>query len=456
MNTIMVLAGYAFVVLAISFFTRRHVSVDEYLMGGRSASSILVGSALFTLVGGGELIALTSLAFVSGISALALFLGYSLGFSFLAAVAPRIRSMGDTARFLSLPDYIHQRFGKLAGHLVFLVSFGAFFAMLIIQFTAGGQLLQPLLKISYAQSVIVTAVIATTYLAIGGFKTVLATDLLQGASRMLMLPLIIYAVAGGTSTPVAPSVSVEPLSLTLWASLTITGFFAAAASSDVWQRIYAAKSDRAARTGFIVGAVSVLLFGYLLVQLGLIAKAADITKDPDMAFVAAMSVTLPIWAQYLAAILVLSTIMGTADTELFLLAGMLGREASRVQGKHELAEIMGSQSLTKSRVYLLAVCVSAVILSLVFRELVAIYTWLLSAVLVIAPTVILSLYFRAKQALVVIGMLLNTATFAGLAYFGILLPENAYLIVIPGFLLYGVSWVFSGSHQVADGTKLPL
>jgi SSS family solute:Na+ symporter len=444
-GTLLVVGVYGALVLAISYITRSAKDADDYLMGGRKAPAVLVGAALFTLVGGGELVTLTALAFVHGLAALALFVGYALSFIFLAMLAQRIRAHPDMRQFLSLPDYIHSTFGKVAGHLVFLVSFAAFFAMLMIQFIAGGQILQPLLKLDYATCVMVTAGIAVAYLVIGGFRTVLATDLLQGLSRLLLLPMIIYAVVQDAKGGVQP-VSTEPLPLAVWASLIITGFFAAASSADIWQRVYAAKSDKAASLGLVIGAVCIMVFGYFLVQLGLIARGTGLTKSADAAFVDALSVGLPDWATYLAIVLVLSTIMGTADTEIFLLAGMLGREASRVIGVMGTHEVAQKQSVKKSRWLVVAITAIAVALSLVFRELIPIYTWLLSAILVISPTVIGSLLVQASRALVVTSLVLNIAVFVALALGGFLAPEYAYLIVIPGFVLYGAA-VISKNRQ---------
>jgi Na+/proline symporter len=435
MWTLFVVLAYGLVVIGISYAMRHHRSPDDYLMGSRQASAPYVGAALFTLVGGGELIALTALAFVYGWGGLALFIGYALAFLFLAMLAPRIRKRSDVATFLSLPDYVHATFGKTAGHLVFAVSFCAFMALLLIQFTAGGQILRPLLGFDYATCVFITGGIAATYLVIGGFRTVLATDMIQGASRLILMPLILWTVAvGAHSNP--HSFSVQALPPILWISLSVTGFFTAASSADVWQRIYAARSEVAAAAGLVVGAAAIMTFGALLVGLGILAQGTGLTKVADDAFVAAMASGLPTWATYLAIVLVLSTIMGTADTEIFLLAGMLGRERVRIQGITDAGEVLRRQSIRVSRMLVLAIVTVAASLSLVFREVITIYIWLLSAILVISPIIVGSLFGRIQQNFGVASIVVNGILFIVLAFTGILTPENAYMIVVPGAVLY--------------------
>lgn len=430
---------YGIVVLAISLWYRHHSTGDEYLMGDRRASSFLVGAALFTLVGGGELVTLTSLAYTFGYAALALFLGYAIGFCFLGLLAGKIRLDLPERLHLSLPDYIHVNFGPTAGHTVFLISFGAFFSMLLIQFTAGGQVLSALTALSYEQSVLLTAGIATVYLFIGGFKTVLATDVVQGAARLLLMPLIVIVAARGLSASMVHK-PIEALPIKIWISLVVTGCFSSASSADVWQRIYAARSEKAARNGLFGGAALLMLFGYALVALGLVARTASTVTSADSAFTQALSTMLPHWAVIAAVVLVLSTIMSTADTEMFLLSGMAVRELIRLKGENNPLRITAKESVIETRWFMIVITTTAVGLSLVFRELVPIYTWLLSAILVMAPTILASLLFRGYPIAATVSLTLNTALFAVLAVSGLLSPETAYYIVLPGLLVYAVTY----------------
>lgn len=441
---ILLLIFYSALVLAIAFWYRNHKSGDEFLMGDRKASALLVASALFTLVGGGELVTLTSLSFTYGYAGLSLFIGYALGFFFLGFISSKIRSGNSEQVNLSLPDYAHQHFGFLVGQVVFYISFGAFFSMLLIQFTAGGQVLSSLTSLSYEKSVIITAVVCTAYLFIGGFKTVLATDLVQGIARITLMPLLVYvAYKGLTTTNLNTTTTSEILPQSVWISLIVTGFFSAASSADVWQRIYVAKSNNAAKLGLIGGGLLLLLFGASLVSLGLVAKSSGTITNPDLAFTQALTTMLPYWAVLLAVILVISTIMSTADTEMFLLSGMALREIIRFKGEKDPTEITKKQSIKGTRILMIFITASAVLLSLKFRELVPIYTWLLSALLIIAPMVLASLFLPNNPTASKTSLFLNLFLFCVLAYFNLLTPENAYYIVVPGLLVYIITYILT-------------
>jgi Na+/proline symporter len=446
---VVLFALYGVVVIAISLWYRKHATGDEYLMGNRQTSALLVASALFTLVGGGELVTLTALSYTYGFAALSLFGGYALSFCFLGIISKRIRKDGAEQVNLSLPDYVHAKYGAAAGHIAYLISFGAFFSMLLIQFIAGGQVISSLTSLTYVQSVIVTAAICTTYLFIGGFKTVLATDLLQGAARLLLMPLLVFVAAKGLSTGVVTK-HVEVLPGGLWISLIITGFFSASASADVWQRIYVAKSNNAARWGLISGAFLLMLFGLSLVGLGLIAKSSGMIGNADNAFVQSLSTMLPRWALVVAIILVLSTVMSTADTEMFLVSGMTLREILRIKGNKSNSEIKEKQSVFGTRILMIVITACAVLLALRFNNLISIYTWLLSALLIMAPVILASLFFPNNVLSGRISLILNLILFVVLAFLGILTPDNSYLIVVPGLAVYLFTYLFSNSKRVTN------
>jgi hypothetical protein len=84
----------------------------------------------------------------------------------------------------------------------------------------------------------------------------------------------------------------------------------------------------------------------------------------------------------------------------------------------------------------LAIVTVAASLSLVFREVITIYIWLLSAILVISPIIVGSLFGRIQQNFGVASIVVNGILFIVLAFTGILTPENAYMIVVPGAVLY--------------------
>jgi solute:Na+ symporter, SSS family len=434
---IWLLVVYAMAVVGVGMLRRSHPTGDQYLMGNRDASAFLVGSALFTLVGGGELVTLTALAFSYGFGALALFVGYAGGFILLAILAHRVRAHPDAKYFLSLPDYIYHRYGYVAGAIATLVSFFSFLALLVVQFIAAGELLAPLLGISYPVALAATAGIALAYLLIGGFETVLLTDVFQAASRLLLIPLLLAVGSQSANiTNLFSSTEVIPTQLAL--SLTLTGIFAASSSADVWQRMYAARNIKAARIGLVGGALALVGFGALLVLVGLIARAASVTDDPNQAFRVVMTTMLPDWASIIAILLVLITVMSTADTEMFLTGGLVSREIMRFRGVRSVADIAKSVDVLQARIAVVACSVLAVLFALFVRNLVQVYTWLITALLIIAPTVVGSLLVNRDRLGGILSLVVSAVAFVVLAVTSQITPETAYIVLLPGFAAYAL------------------
>lgn len=424
-------AAFVLLMWLIAFKYRRHPSPDEFFIANRRAAPVTVGAALFQLIGGGEIVTITSLAWANGFSAISLFLGYSAAFFVIGLLARRIRRRAELANYYSLPDYIYDVYGIGAGRIVAVVSIVAFFALMLLQFSAAGQLLAPLIGLKYETAVVLMAVIPVTYLVLGGFRTVLATDLLQGAVMFALSGFLACYLGYHYGLRVSsPQIAAMPVFSSL--SMILTGFFVALASSDVWQRAFAARTDRAARLGFFQGATWLLLGGFILCWMGVLARQLGVAENADAAFGSLMANTLPAPLQSLVALLMFVALISTADTEMFLLSSLLQREYCRATLTHSGGLDGANSTVNRGRGLLVAISISGMLIALAWRDLIQLYTWLLSALLVVSPVVIVSLFSHVGRKTAFWALVLNALLFIGLAFLNALTLENAFLIVLPG------------------------
>jgi|GEM_PF-3205270 len=427
---------YGVIAIAMAISMRHAKDIDAYIMGGRSASWLGVGAAIFSLIGGGEIIALSALSFSYGFSAISLFIGYGIGFLVLGVHAPQIRALNPNNDFVSLPDFVHERFGTLAGRVVFICSMLAFFSLLMVQVSAGGHLISRLSDVSYTSAAIAIGVLVTGYLFIGGFRIVIATDILQGIARFALLPILVIGITGSIHTE-ARQVGIESLPLAYSVGLILTGFFSSIASADVWQRIYAARSNHDALWGMSLGATAMILFGLLLVLVGMEARIIDAASIADDAFVTVLSSGVSKSVMAAAIGLVIISVLSTADTEIFLISSLVSREWMRFHSVHNYQERPDNfQSL--SRGIVLGVGTLSIGAVLIFSDVLAIYSWLISVLLVISPVIVSSLFASIDGKVVEQALLLNLGIFVVLGVSNQLSLENAYLIVIPGFAILGL------------------
>ena len=426
-----ILFAYGAAINAICLLVRRVSSGDEYLIGGRRFSAVFVSFGLFTLVGGGTFVANTSLGFVYGLYGFSLFLGNGIAFVVLGVLADRVRELYAEYMPISIVDYVFVRYGKVAGWITFFVTFLAFFGLLVMQFMAAGTLLEPVLGITYLQIVLAVGVIATSYLVLTGFRAVMTTDILQGIIIVALIPTLILIArpASVQSTHWLPA-QVDWIAM---AGLTYAGFLSAMASSDIWQRAFAARDARAARNGFIIGAAVLSFLGLMLIVLGIFAAATGST-NADEAFGYMMRSRLPRWANIPLALMILSVIISTVDTEIFLLGGLAERQIERAMGRSE-KELAAGARLGRSRLWVTCCALCAVICAIFYKDLVTLYGWLLSLSLIIGPLTFASLFFRIRPAIGGSVLALNCAVFVLAAVRGLVSIDNSYVIAIPSTIL---------------------
>lgn len=435
---IWLLVAYAVFANATSVWVRRSNTGDEYLMGGRESSALYVSFGIFTLIGGGELVTMASLGYSFGFSALALFIGTTLSFIVLGVFSSRVRDSYDKTLPLSLPDYFHEKFGKSAGRIVFIFSFIVFFGLLVMQFLALGEILSPMFGIPSWQVIVFSSAIALSYLLIGGFRVVMTTDLFQGIAMFILLPFLLLAVSFKMPGIIYYPVVAKSMPLGAWASLVLSGFFGGFASADVWQRAFAAKNNKGARTGLIAGGWMILAYGFLLAEVGVLARNSSLISDADSAFTSVLFSLLPPWGSILAVLLVLVVILSTADTEIFLLSGMIERERLRLIGVDTGQKISHSESTAYSRVWLFVITVIGTIVALFAGNVVTLYSWILSIGLVIAPVICLSLFFKLSSRYVNIALFANTLAFFIIAFSNIISMDHAYLVAVPSLILLAI------------------
>lgn len=432
-----ILGAYGAVINAICLLVRGVSSGDDYLIGGRRFSAIFVSFGLFTLVGGGTFVANTSLGFTFGVYGFSLFFGNGIAFLVLGLFAHRIRALYAEYMPISIVDYIYKRYGRIAGWITFLVTFLAFFGLLVMQFMAAGTLLEPVLGLSYIEIVVAVGLIATSYLVLAGFRAVMGTDILQGIIIVILIPaLILIAKPADVQAVHWLPAEVDWVAV---AGLAYAGFISAMASSDIWQRAFAASDARVARTGFIVGAAVLSFLGFMLILLGIFAAATGST-NADEAFGYMMQTRLPNWASIPLALMILSVIISTVDTEIFLLGGLAERQLGRIVGRPE-EQLAAGTSLGRSRLWVVSCALAAIVCAIFYQDLVTLYGWLLSLSLIIGPLTFASLFFRIRPVVGALILVLNCVIFGIAILLDLVSIDNSYIIAIPStaiLILFGL------------------
>jgi len=274
---------------------RTHTTVDYYV-GGRAMGGVALGISFFaTYSSTNSFVGFAGKAYDYGAPWL-LLAPIAVIFSLVAwaVVAPRLRVFTERLDSVTIPDFIGFRFqsepARIAAAVVIIL---ASFLYMTAVFKGIGNLLQVFLHMPYAVAILLVFVIVMGYTAVGGFISVVKTDVVQGV-LMVIAAIVLFggtvAAAGGIdaiaivrSTPVDADLfrwdAAMPFPLLL--GIIVAGTMKFMVDPRQLSRFYALEDHRATRNGMLVSTGAFLFVYSLLVPIGLYAHRVIPTRLSD-------------------------------------------------------------------------------------------------------------------------------------------------------------------------------
>lgn len=310
------LAGYFAIVLFVGWRAGRRGDTERFLLASRelgpweSAASMCASKT-----GAGFFLTQVALVYVYGAAAVWTFLGVLVGYIGFYFFAARIKPRADRDRYYTLSDYFFQEFGSGAGYASACMVLAIFSLGFASQLIGGAKVMAALTGFDYVLSLLLMASVIVIYILVGGFKAVVATDVVQYVA-ILTLSLVLAAFLFlNLDIPIptedltfAPSVS---------AALFIASVLFPFAAADLWQRVYATRGRAQTQRSLLYAMFIYTLFGFLLTAVGLLVKSVVHTDDHNLALIIGFQQLLPAGLMGLAVIVLYAALMSSADTNLF-------------------------------------------------------------------------------------------------------------------------------------------
>lgn len=358
----MTIALVIYLVLLILIAARSARSVkdipDFFVARKKASAKAVAGSLVATILGGSAVIgAVDSGAKLGGAACWFMLVG-ALG---LLALIPFAGKACALAKY-TLPDLVEKLYGKGPRLVASLVIPIAWTGIVAAQIIAAAKLLMTFTPMSYTTAAIVSAIVFTGYTLAGGQQSILKTDFLQACLIILGLVLLAgFAFAdcgtvnlGGTpSAPAFPfNTNFTPFDLFL---LILTYGTTYTAGPDIFSRIFCAKDTGTAKKA-IVGAACMLIpvafiIGFLAVY------GAGLENVPGAHITAIAGKVFPQPLIPLFALALLSVVLSSADTTL-------------LSSSIIICELFRGNSLAKARIVILANGIVALLLALVFNDII--------------------------------------------------------------------------------------
>ena len=259
------LSLYVMVLGVITWRSRSAASGREYVLGGRRVGILgTTSSQIVSIFDGTGFVMLVMLGITIGYSLLWVFVAVSLAYVVLAFQSARVRRLAGARRYLTVSDMLRDRAGsKTATLSALMVAVGMFLSM-AASVHVSGIMFSSLLGVPNAVGVVGVSTVIVGYLLIGGYQTVIRTDILQWAVVSLFA-VYAYAVGHYPDLSVVSHQVIHASPADMWA-LPILMFCVNYAYVDSWQRIFSSKDERTASRGTLLTApVGLLIYSSFIV-----------------------------------------------------------------------------------------------------------------------------------------------------------------------------------------------
>jgi len=277
----------AIFIISLYFVKKAVYSYEEYSLCGRSLTYFyMVITYLSTWIGGGSIIALVTLSYLSGVSQYWLVsMPCLIGFSFAFLFITRIR----TIRQYSIGDMLGIRFPDYKE----IIRIPTAFALIIrnvtvigMQFSATALFISYIFKLDYNLACLFTFLVITAYTALSGLWGIVATDLLQGFLQATGLLVLLYQSiksSGGWDKVYDFYLSTNHsdfltlVSGTNWWNeigiyISTIGLFFLMSDQGDWQRINSCKSDKVAFWSYLTPLCVTLLWLLIPAYVGVVQR----------------------------------------------------------------------------------------------------------------------------------------------------------------------------------------
>ncbi|MDD2212463.1 MAG: sodium:solute symporter family protein [Clostridia bacterium] len=263
------------------YFSSRVKNTEDFYLSSRSLPTpVIMLTFAATYIGAASTLAKSGLAYKVGFPAVGLTLACCFGLYAFSIISPRIRRIGAQYNVSSIPDLINRRFGKGASLLAAVIIIWTLVGTIGSQMVATTRILEIICEpwgMSYELAAVISVFVIVVYTMISGMYGVAYTDMIQAGILILLigicLPIVAVSGAGGwshmTTTLPASFFTLKP-DMTLFGMMWVYLLYFLS-GPPYWQRAFAAKSEKGARSGVFWATTIILVYTFSVTIVGMAA-----------------------------------------------------------------------------------------------------------------------------------------------------------------------------------------
>lgn len=321
---------YVLLCIGIGVWASKKVSssTDDYWVAGRKIGTFANSWAMMAALGsGGSILGVNGLAYTAGVPyVFAMYAGAVLGFPFAAIlVAEHLRDL----KVRTVPEYLNIRYNNKALSIVVpIIIIVAMEVYIVAQLKAAGITATYLLDIPYHYAVVLTAIIFTLYVSIGGMWAITLTDVMQGIlmfAVVVLLSIVIFANFGSPSALISQATTIAPhfgeikeMSFISYAGAFVVWLIAACTVPHLVMRVFTSRDAYSAKLSLNYAMIIYAILTFVGVLA--VASAGQVVfpglKDADTVFLKVMEHFIPsALMRGIAVSAVLAAVMSTTDAD---------------------------------------------------------------------------------------------------------------------------------------------
>lgn len=323
------LAIYIAILLGIGlYFSRRQRSETDFWLAGRELGPISIGlAAASAWTTASALLLATGLFLLYGIGSIWIWVFPNIaGLAIIAAISGRIKNIPA----LTQPELMEIRYDPMIRAPVAIAVTIMMILFSVTDFIGFKMVLGTFFGIEPIFAIAIMAVSVALYVGVGGFRAVVWTDMVQ---YILLAGLAAYVAHMALGLSANEGISLIAASSMLgadwWDIFSMGGILGAlvfivalvpgwVAEQDPWQKVWAARDDRSAKRGLLLGAtLLVLIYSFCLlaaIGLSVIYPRPGNEMEAEMLYLRIISDNVPGWLLGLLTIGFAAASMSCTDT----------------------------------------------------------------------------------------------------------------------------------------------
>ncbi|MCF7815809.1 MAG: hypothetical protein K9M10_02730 [Candidatus Pacebacteria bacterium] len=429
---------YFVALTVVSYVTGKKHNNAQFISGGYKIPALGTFSSLFvSTIDGVGLVFLVTLAASIGFGLYWFAIGIFLTALLFCIQAPRIRKLSEEKKFLNITDLLKSQLGTVtAGLAVIIVT------ILIAAHSASllyicGQIFSAIFGSTLTVSIIVTSVVVGGYIYFGGYKAVIATDIVQFLAIILLLGASLFIVD-------FPSVSFAQHSFLMNDSLS--GVFGIIVFSlimfytvpAIWQRIFTSQDLRSTKKSLLLFGLAYVPVYFVIIVLALTLFSMFSTIDPSQLLYTLSSGQASPFLGVILSVSLLALTMSSLDTQVYIFLSTIASNWLKIDKE--------SNSEKYVSVLKVLIAISFILMTVIALTISNVVSFVLSAfslLSVLAPALFVAVYSEKESR--VLDYSMATVTIFGIAVFFYMMANamfvDLFTSAIPGLATIIVTFV---------------